>query len=154
MSPPTHHPGPYSHRAIQVGMEAWIVPSLKQGQLQGQTWLLLALSCVIFKPSEDGDCTVWALWGPQLNCLHGKQAPPRIQVSRCRMQSPSASWGLFWFCSKIQKLIFHIPSNSIYYAVLLTELYCYLSSVEEKKSSTCDSSGATSEAIWDGEQLV
>lgn len=31
--------------------------------------MLLALSCVIFKPSEDGDCTVWALWGPWLNCL-------------------------------------------------------------------------------------
>lgn len=70
MSPPTHHPA-CSHGAIQDGREAWIFPKVEPAPRSAV--LLLALSCVVFKPSEDGDCTIWALWGPQLTCLHGKQ---------------------------------------------------------------------------------
>lgn len=44
-------------------------PLCNTGPAPGQMWLLVALSCVVLKAPEDGDCTVWALWGPQLTCL-------------------------------------------------------------------------------------
>lgn len=138
---------------MPVGREAWIVPSLNQGQLWGQTRLLMALSCLVFKTSKDRDCTnCMSSMGCAAQLSSRETSSPlypgiKIQGVAYRATKHPEEESIFVakFRSRFLNSQLHLISNGIY-AVLLTESYCYPPFVDNiKKSCSCQSSGARSE---------
>lgn len=103
-------------------------PAPGQARMEGKP----GLSLVWNRASSKVRCGCWWLYPVW------SSNPLRMETAQSGHSGvhSSPAWRLFWFCSEIQKLMFHIPTKSISYTTLLTELCCYLSSAEEKSSSS------------------
>lgn len=104
VSPPTHHPGPSSHRAMQEGREVK-GKGVKQGQLQGQTWLYPVWSSnpLRMETAQSGHSGVHSSPAFMENKLH---LIPRYWDAGCRIRAPKHPEDYSGFVAKFRSWFF------------------------------------------------